>query len=135
MENFRSFHGHGSIGLSSTCPGSARQRSGTEAVLCRLIMPPLIHKLKNADLLHAYIEIEMQIVKSIVWMELNGIGVSLTEIKFLKDTILDQLRKIEQRAHDVVGWNFKMNAPDEVGKALFVHLKLPPPEPDLNRSI
>ena len=121
------YRGVGSLGLDTAIPLSARIRSGCEAVASRLVMTRLQSILIANNLWDFFCNVESSINRVWVAMELNGIGFSTDEGHKLRDMIIDNMDMIEKTAHEMVTTKFHMGSPDEIGKVLFVELKLPPP--------
>lgn len=70
-------------------------------------------------------EIEMPLAKVLAEMEYEGFGVDKTALEEFGTMLKAQLSKDLQQVYDMVGYEFNLNSPKQLGKALFEDLELP----------
>ncbi len=70
-------------------------------------------------------EIEMPLAKVLAEMEYEGFGVDKTALEAFGDMLKEQLKKYLSEVYDMVGYEFNLNSPKQLGKALFEDLGLP----------
>ena len=81
-----------------------------------------IEKEKQHQLLY---EIEMPLAKVLAEMEYEGFGVDKKALEDFGTMLKTQLAKDLQDVYDMVGYEFNLNSPKQLGKALFEDLQLP----------
>ena len=81
-----------------------------------------IEKEKQHQLLY---EIEMPLAKVLAEMEYEGFGVDKKALEDFGTMLKAQLAKDLQDVYDMVGYEFNLNSPKQLGKALFEDLQLP----------
>ncbi len=70
-------------------------------------------------------EIEMPLAKVLADMEHEGFGVDKNALEQFGETLKVQLEKDLDDVYDMVGYQFNLNSPKQLGKALFEDLQLP----------
>ncbi len=70
-------------------------------------------------------EIEMPLAKVLADMEYEGFGVDKKALTEFGTMLKEQLSKDLQSVYDAVGYEFNLNSPKQLGKALFETLELP----------
>lgn len=70
-------------------------------------------------------EIEIPLAKVLAKMENDGVMIDSKSIKSLGNTLSANLKTLEQDIFTNVGYEFNVNSPKQLGKALFEDLKLP----------
>ena len=70
-------------------------------------------------------EIEMPLARVLAEMEYEGFGVDKASLEAFGDMLKDQLKKYLSEVHEMVGYEFNLNSPKQLGKALFEDLSLP----------
>lgn len=70
-------------------------------------------------------EIEMPLAKVLSEMEYEGFGVDKTALEDFGTMLKSQLAKDLNDVYDMVGYEFNLNSPKQLGKALFEDLELP----------
>ena len=70
-------------------------------------------------------EIEMPLAQVLAEMEYEGFGVDKTALEAFGDMLKTQLKKYLSEVYDMVGYEFNLNSPKQLGKALFEDLELP----------
>ncbi|MBR5251765.1 MAG: DNA polymerase I [Oscillospiraceae bacterium] len=70
-------------------------------------------------------EIEMPLAKVLAEMEYEGFGVDKTALTDFGTMLKGQLERYLEEVYDMVGYQFNLNSPKQLGKALFEDLGLP----------
>ena len=70
-------------------------------------------------------QVEMPIVPVLAEMENEGIKVDAPYLDELAEEFGDKLTLLEQEIHDLAGYSFNINSPQQLGKLLFEELELP----------
>lgn len=116
----------GSCNLSVSLKGNSNQlKAISECISSFLLMKKFKDILTAEELYNPLITIEMPSILCLAKMELNGIGVCQEQCALYKARLQDHLYKLEQNAHKLAKQKFSLSSPGEVGRVLFVDLKLP----------
>lgn len=83
-----------------------------------------LNELKNKDLLHLYEEIELPLSKVLGRMEYNGIYVSKEILKNMGTEINNKMNLVSKNIFNLVGHEFNINSPKQLGEVLFDELGL-----------
>ncbi len=86
----------------------------------------LKEKVKQADLLSVYNDIELPLVKVLFKMERQGIYVDINQLKKLKIKLTQNLERLEQETYAIAGESFNLKSPKQLGTILFEKLAIPP---------
>ena len=89
--------------------------------LCEKLKAEL-EKSKQLDLL---LNIELPLAKVLGDMELRGFKVDLDGLKNMSEELSDRIEKIQAEIYSLVGYEFNLNSPKQLGIALFEKLGLP----------
>jgi len=76
-------------------------------------------------LLTMYETIERPLVPVVAAMECAGVKVDLKALQVLSKDFAQRIGDLERQIHDVVGYEFNVGSPKQLGEILFDHLKLP----------
>ena len=71
--------------------------------------------------------IELNIIKAVGQLELNGVSVDLQTLHAQKEPMLERISELEQLIHKLAGHEFDINSPQQLSAVLFDDLKLKPP--------
>ncbi|MDO5755058.1 MAG: DNA polymerase I [Tissierellia bacterium] len=82
----------------------------------------IIHERKMDPL---YYEIELPLVKVLASMEYEGITVDQEILKDLGEGFQEEIDELTEKIHRIVGEEFNINSPKQLGEILFEKLKLP----------
>ncbi len=119
--------GKSQITMAEVAIQNAARYAVEDAVMVLLLQPILEKELIRVGSLDLYNQIEMPLVSVIASMEMEGIGL---DKQFLQDMSLqleEELNKLEEEIQHAVGYEFNLNSPKQLSKALFSTLELPPP--------
>lgn len=84
----------------------------------------LSDKLKSADLIRVFEEIEMPLIKILAEMELNGIKINTKALTALLKTSNVEIAKLEKQIYKYAGMQFNIKSPKQLGEILFTRLNL-----------
>ncbi len=96
------------------------QRAAAVAAL----ISPLSQALERDGLTQVFREVEMPLVPVLARMERIGVGVDAEYLKTLSGQIEDEIKDVERRVYDMVGEEFNIGSPQQVGCMLFDRLGL-----------
>ena len=85
----------------------------------------LIDRLNNSEQKNIYYDIEIPLAKILADMEYTGVKIDVGELKSLSNYFLQQINDIEKFIYDIVGYEFNIGSPKQLGEILFVKLGLP----------
>jgi DNA polymerase-1 len=94
------------------------------AAVCRLV-PILAAELRDAGLDALFREVELPLVPVLAQMERAGVAIDVPYLQKLSRELADRLGEIEAKAYEVVGHQFNINSPAQLGDVLYKELKLP----------
>ncbi len=84
----------------------------------------LWEKIKSANLIKIFEDIEMPLVRVLAEMELNGIKIRVGTLKKLLESTNKELAKLENKIYKLAGANFNINSPSQLGEILFSKLQI-----------
>ena len=85
----------------------------------------LYKELKKTEQLKLLKEIELPLAKVLGDMELKGFLVDLNGLKAMSEELAKRISEIEDQIYSLVGYEFNLNSPKQLGVALFEKLGLP----------
>ncbi len=85
----------------------------------------LINKLKEYNSLDLFNKIEMPLVKVLADMQYTGVYVDKEELICYGEVLKEEITKLTKEIYDLVGEEFNINSPKQLGEILFEKLKLP----------
>ena len=87
--------------------------------------PVLEEKLKQADMVKLFAEIEMPLTRVLHDMEMEGIRANPQALKDYGDALVERIGELEKSIHEKAGEAFNINSPKQLGEILFGKMKLP----------
>jgi DNA polymerase-1 len=84
----------------------------------------LWEKIKSANLVKVFEDIEMPLIKVLAEMELNGIKVKTEVLKRLLISTNKELSGFEKKIYKLAGVGFNINSPSQLGEILFNKLQI-----------
>ncbi len=85
----------------------------------------LLDKLKDNEMDKLFYEVEMPLSRVLADMELNGVRVDKTVLEDMKEEISKQIEVVSQDVYDLVGHEFNIGSPKQLGVVLFEEMNLP----------
>jgi len=82
-------------------------------------------ELKELGMEELFHNVEMPLVRTLAWMELNGIKADIQVLHELNSELEGELRVLENRIYQSAGEVFNINSPQQLSSILFEKLKLP----------
>ncbi len=82
-------------------------------------------KMISEDILSLYSDIEFPLSIVLSKMELNGIRVDTSILEKMKGNITDRISEVSNNIYSIVGHEFNIGSPRQLGEVLFEELKLP----------
>jgi DNA polymerase-1 len=98
---------------------------GIEAAISYLAYPLLLDKLTKASMLALFETIEMPLIYTLYDMEQRGIRVNKEALREYGAQLASGIATLEQDIYRMVGEEFNINSPKQLGVILFEKLKLP----------
>lgn len=86
---------------------------------------PVIQKLRNQDQLDLYNQIELPLTHILADMEYTGIKVDVNVLKQQEKMMEEKIFILEKEIYQLVGFEFNISSPKQLGEVLFEHLQLP----------
>jgi DNA polymerase I-like protein with 3'-5' exonuclease and polymerase domains len=71
--------------------------------------------------------IELNIVKAVGQIELNGVAINIQTLHDQQGAMLDRIKELETILHKMAGHEFDINSPQQLSAVLFDDLKIEPP--------
>lgn len=81
-------------------------------------------ELKDNALESLFYDIEMPLMRVLAVMERNGVRIDSDALKQSSEILTQELFAIEKEIHEMVGYDFNVSSPAQVGEVLFDRLKL-----------
>lgn len=84
----------------------------------------LFAELTKEGLVDLYTEVEQPLIKRVEEMEVNGITLDVEKLKAMSEDLHAQVRVLEQKIYESVGFTFNIASPKQLGEALYDKLGL-----------
>ena len=85
------------------------------------VFEPMIEK---SDARSLFYDVEMPLVNVLAEMEMNGVTLNVDTLSETSDEMTGRLNKIEKEIYELVGEEFNVTSPKQVGEILFEKLKI-----------
>lgn len=85
------------------------------------VFEPMIEK---SDARSLFYDVEMPLVNVLAEMEMNGVVLDVNTLKETSDEMTGRLEKMEKEIYELVGEEFNITSPKQVGEILFEKLKI-----------
>lgn len=106
--------------LDVKCPDDIKN-----AALFSVVTDKLEEQIKNENMESLLFDIEIPLAKVLASMEQEGFKVDAEAIKNHSQVLNDRIEQISAEIYSLVGYEFNLNSPKQLGEALFVKLQLP----------
>lgn len=119
------------LGKLSLAGGMAEQKEGFLTCICYMAYTAwrakdvLTKRLKEANMLALYEEIELPLVYVLAEMEQIGIAADKEALASYGEKLTERILKLEQSICEKAGETFNINSPKQLGVILFEKLKMP----------
>lgn len=87
-----------------------------------------LEELKEKNQLHLLTEIELPLSKVLGKMEFNGMKVDLDELNKQEQSLLSQIKELENKIYELAKKEFNISSPKQLGTLLFDELQIPYPK-------
>lgn len=116
----------GTTNFSYLDPSEAYKYACMDTITTYLLYNLFMPKIKEKQLETVY-RIEMDIIKAVAVMELNGVTIDVDVLKSQEDDMLARANELEQLVYELAGREFDINSPKQLASVLFDELKIKPP--------
>jgi DNA polymerase-1 len=99
--------------------------AGQRAEAIDALLPALQARLKEADAVSLYADVELPLLYTLAAMEKKGVLVDAVLLKHMSDELGQLLSVSEEKIHRLAGEKFNINSPRQLQTILFEKLKLP----------
>jgi DNA polymerase-1 len=99
--------------------------AGDQAVFSLRLSQILDEKIKAADQVSLYYDIELPLVQVLARMEMQGVRVDVERLENLAVDFNDRLKLSGEKIYDLAGERFNINSPQQLSQILFNKLGLP----------
>lgn len=96
-----------------------------EAAVAVMVFESLLENLKRLNMLSLFETIEMPLIYTLYDMEQRGIRVNREALREYSSNLTGSIKELEKTIYEMVGEEFNINSPKQLGEILFVKLKLP----------
>ena len=103
----------------------AAQFAGTRAQVILQLHPRLEAEMRNVGVDILFHEIELPLARVLALMEWEGVAVDVPYLKEMQAELGEQLAALEAEVKETAGYEFNVNAPQQLAKLLFEDLRLP----------
>ena len=101
------------------------KRKCANAYVIAKLYGKLKKKLKEADLLDLFINVEMPLAEVLADMQYTGIYLDKKELQLYGNELQKQIETLTKEINKISGEDFNINSPKQLGEVLFDKLKLP----------
>lgn len=115
----------GERGIREVPVERAARYSGEDAEMVVRLRSPLTRKLKEAELLRLFAELEMPLIEVLLWMERRGVLLDVDELRAQGKELEILLEKTREELFALAGGPFNPNSTPQVREILYERLKLP----------
>jgi DNA polymerase-1 len=117
--------GRNSHPVSQSPVHEAAQFAGSRAQAVLQLHPRLEAEMRNVGVDILFHEIELPLARVLALMEWEGVSVDVPYLREMQEELGGQLAALEAEIVEVAGYQFNVNAPQQLAKLLFEDLRLP----------
>jgi len=99
--------------------------AGQRAQAILQLHPRLEAEMRNVQVDYLFHEIELPLARVLAQMEWEGVAVDIPYLREMQRELGEQLAALEAEVSELSGYEFNLNAPQQLAKLLFEDLKLP----------
>ncbi len=118
--------GRKKITMAETSIEDAAAYAAADAAVAWRVAEYFRERLEKLGLGKAFAELEMPLLPVLVKMQRNGIALDTALLDRMSGDLGEQLVGIRTEIHELVGHEFNLNSPQQLGDVLFKELRLPP---------
>jgi DNA polymerase I len=106
-------------------PGDCAEFVGGRAQAVLHLRPRLEAEMRNLGVDYLFHEVEMPLAAVLAGMEAEGIAIDGPYLRDMQEELQEQLTALEAEVGELAGYQFNLNAPQQLAKLLFEDLRLP----------
>ncbi|HSR26788.1 MAG TPA: DNA polymerase, partial [Candidatus Eisenbacteria bacterium] len=106
-------------------PGECAEYAGGRALAVLHLRPRLDAEMRNLGVDYLFHEVELPLASVLAEMEAEGIAIDGPYLNDMREELQEQLAALEAEVVQVAGYQFNLNAPQQLAKLLFEDLRLP----------
>jgi DNA polymerase I len=112
--------------LAADCaPGDCAEFVGGRAQAVLHLRPRLEAEMRNLGVDYLFHEVEMPLAAVLATMETEGVAIDGPYLREMQEELQEQLMALEAEVGQLAGYQFNLNAPQQLAKLLFEDLRLP----------
>ncbi|MBQ7045034.1 MAG: DNA polymerase I [Clostridia bacterium] len=109
----------------AVCINGSDDKNLKDAALCFALTKPLKELLEQNELYSLFCDIELPLSEVLASMESEGFLVDANGLKAYGDELEQKITTIQSEIYSLIGYEFNLNSPKQLGVALFEKLGLP----------
>jgi DNA polymerase-1 len=117
--------GRSSRPAADCAPGDCAEFVGGRAQAVLHLRPRLDAEMRNLGVDYLFHEVEMPLAIVLAGMESEGIAIDGPYLRDMQEELQEQLTALEAEVGELAGYQFNLNAPQQLAKLLFEDLRLP----------
>jgi DNA polymerase-1 len=106
-------------------PGDCAEYAGGRAQAVLHLHSRLDAEMRNLSVDHLFHEVELPLAAVLAEMESDGVAIDVAYLREMQAELGEQLGALEREVAEVAGYQFNLNAPQQLAKLLFEDLRLP----------
>jgi DNA polymerase-1 len=106
-------------------PGDCAEFVGGRAQAVLHLRPRLEAEMRNLGVDYLFHEVEMPLAAVLAGMEAEGVAIDGPYLRDMQEELQEQLTALEAEVGELAGYQFNLNAPQQLAKLLFEDLRLP----------
>ncbi len=110
---------------AESAPGECAEFAGGRAQAVLYLRPRLEAEMRNLGVDYLFHEVEMPLASVLAEMESEGVAIDGPYLRDMQEELQEQLSALEAEVGELAGYQFNLNAPQQLAKLLFEDLRLP----------